>query len=204
MFLHEEDERFIYLMAALGESCGKEATKTKIRVYAKILENIPIEQIEAAAWHLMKTRVYTSFPSPGEIRLAITGNPEDKAIEALAKAEKGKWEGCGGWKSVVFDDPIIHAVIQKSFAGWIPFCEITEEEFKYRRKDFTEAYQAFSNLYPSDIPVVLSGRHDTHNASIGIEKPLNEIIYIGNKQKCLNWINKQKQIGNDETETTTP
>ena len=163
MYNHEQDERFLFVMAALAEATGQEAGAFKIKIYAQALADVPVEAIEQAAWTIIRGRTTASFPKVAEIREALGGKPEDAALLALEKVERAIRE-IGGYTSVIFDDPVIHRVISAFEGGWIGICEMTHEEWKWARKDFERLYKAFSSQGVSDTtPVKLYGRHDREN-----------------------------------------
>lgn len=195
-FAHEENERFLFMMAGLAEAVGQEVTPLRIKIYAKALEDLKIEEIEKAAWGLIQTRTFNSFPKPAELREAVNGKPEDAALIALEKVERAVRE-VGGYTSVVFDDPVIHRVIGATAeAGWIGICDMPLEEWKWARKDFMKMYQAFAGRHEMQTPVKLYGRHDMHNTingHIDSGKAKEYVEYIGDKNKALEWTgNKAK------------
>lgn len=135
MFEHAEDYRFTDVMAALAEASGQDATDFKIKIYAQALEDIPIEQIEHAAWSIIKTRTFASFPKIGELRDAIMGKSEDRAEVQAALV----WESVGRYgatRSVVFDDSTTMAVIHQCFGGWQKMCsELMVDQQQWFIKD---------------------------------------------------------------------
>ncbi|NTV51306.1 MAG: hypothetical protein HGA69_00520 [Desulfobulbaceae bacterium] len=131
-------------MTALAEASGQETTELKERIYSQALEDVPIEEIEKAAWSMIKSRTLSSFPKIGEIREAIGGKNE-----AVAEIEAAKFIAAigrvGGYSSVCFDDAITQAVIHHGFGGWSKLCaEFTYEQQKWFMKDFVKFYGSFS------------------------------------------------------------
>lgn len=190
MFNHEEDERFMLIMAALAEASGQEASVLKIKIYAKALEDIAMEDIEKAAWHIIRTRTTATFPKIAEIRQAVFGNPEDQAILALEKTEKAMRE-VGAYQTVIFDDPIIHAVISGFEGGWPGICHMTFDEWKFSRRDFVKIYMAKMRNPGGKVPVKLVGIEEGDNGDKGIEYTKAPVT-IGDRQKILEWIRTQE------------
>lgn len=153
--------KFASLMKVLGETFGNTApSKEKMEIYFRALSDMPIEKIDEAVLNLVNTRTITStFPVPAEIRNAVGARIDDLALLALDKAEGGVSRH-GYCTSVVFDDPVIHMVID-SMGGWPKFCAPSahgdEREWHWIQKDFVKLYQAFSRNPKAEFPKVLVG-----------------------------------------------
>lgn len=140
---HISDFRFIDVMAALGEASGQESTPFKEKIYAQALQDIHIEQIEAAAWSIIKNRTLASFPKIGELRDAVGGKAEDNA-EVQAAVVWQSIKKYGSARSIVFDDSVTMAVVQQAFGGWTKLCaDLMEDQMQWFIKDFSRHYIAF-------------------------------------------------------------
>lgn len=140
---HINDYRFIEVMSALGEASGQESTPFKEKIYAQALEDMPIEAIEQAAWAIIKTRTFSTFPKIGEIREMIGGKTEDQA-QVQASIVWQSIQRYGAVRSVVFDDPVTMAVILQGFGGWQKLCkELMMDQLQWFIKDFSKHYAAF-------------------------------------------------------------
>lgn len=185
MFNHLDDERFLFVMAALGEAYGQESSAFKERIYAKALEDISIEAIESAAWSLIKTRTLASFPKVGEIREHLHGGKsEDKAVLALDTLERAM-SSVGKYRSIVFDDPLIMAVVS-SMGGWPKLCSMEADEWKWSRKDFEKIYRAYSAqpLERLQIPERLAGIAERDNGAKGFDE-VPQIAFVGERHVPL-------------------
>lgn len=167
--------RFKKIMIALAEASGQESTEIKEHIYAKALEDHPIDAIEAAAWMLIKTRTLSSFPKVGEIIELIGGKTEDIAEIEAAKVWKAILS-IGGYSSVCFDDPVTQAVIQYGFGGWSKLCGDTMvDQQKWFIKDFLRIYGSYSRQ-GIKLTGVLEGRGGG---------PGDRTRLIGNQEKAL-------------------
>ena len=184
---HVNNYRFIDVMIALGEASGQESTTLKEKIYAQGLEDIAIEEIEKAAWLLIKTRTFASFPKIGEIRDAVGGKAEDCA-DVQASIVWQTVTRYGGARSVVFDDPVTMAVIQQGFGGWQKMCsELLIDQMQWFLKDFVKHYIAFKRSNMKHIGY-LAGYSDP--VLLGItEGP----AMIGDQQKCLDILEQAKE-----------
>lgn len=142
---HSNDPRFLKVMLAFAEQSGKEPSELKISIYAHGLADYTIDQIEQAAWKVIKGMKYPTFPQLGEIIEAIAGNPEDTAAVEAMKVYKAI-RHVGGYQDVVFDNPTTQAVIMQGFGGWSKLCgEMTEDQQKWFLKDFAKLFISFSH-----------------------------------------------------------
>jgi len=184
---HVNNYRFIDVMIALGEASGQESTTLKEKIYAQGLEDIAIEEIEKAAWLLIKTRTFASFPKIGEIRDAVGGKAEDCA-DVQASIVWQTVTRYGGARSVVFDDPVTMAVIQQGFGGWQKMCsELLIDQMQWFLKDFVKHYIAFKRSNMKHIGY-LAGYSDPVRLGI-TEGP----AMIGDQQKCLDILEQAKE-----------
>lgn len=82
-------------------------------------------------------------PKPADLVRQMQGTPTDCAAKAwssvLAAASR-----VGAYTDVVFDDPIIHAVVE-DMGGWPAVCRTETDRLSYAQHRFTEAYRAYTN-----------------------------------------------------------
>ena len=117
---------------------GQEPSEFKIALYFKALSDYGIEVIERAAMAIVKGRVYPAFPKPGEIIQEIEGTKENQAIDAWGKIVSAIRQ-IGPYRSVSFDDPTIHSVIE-FMGGWPATGDWLEDELKWKQKEFERLY----------------------------------------------------------------
>jgi hypothetical protein len=174
-------------MAALAETFGNQApSENKIEIYFRALSDLAIEQIREAVSNLLNRRTITStFPVPAEIREAIGIRVEDAALIALDKLEKAI-ERYGLYRTVKFDDKIIHMVI-RAMGGWVKVCRNDSEEgedWTWRRKEFLKLYQVFARNPRAEYPEMLVGLAGEEDAGepkvylIGEEKKQPEVKHV--------------------------
>lgn len=187
MFDHTGEERFIQVMMVLAEAVQQELTEFKVKVYAKGLEDLPIEDIEKGAWTLIRTRTTASWPKIAEIRESVNGRPEDEAQIALARLERAM-TAQGAYRTVCFDDPVIHAIV-RAFGGWPKCCAADLDEWKFKRIEFLKVYRSFApNLHRVEVPLMLTGIHEMHPNGVP------QIAYIGDRDKIDAWQRGVKAI----------
>jgi hypothetical protein len=130
------------------------------------------------------------MPKISNIVDILRGTGSDRALAALMKVEKAMEEH-GGYATVVFDDPVIHATIQ-SLGGWIKACRQTEYEFTWWKKDFRERYEHFDQMGLSpEVPLRLAGIFDETNLPLG-KKPQDPKV-LGDYEKAIGWVSKMEK-----------
>ena len=111
------------------------------------------------------------------VRNALKGNIENKALLAWEKVLKGASKA-GVYKSVQFDEPIIHSCINL-IGGWNRLCTAEAKELVWIQKDFIKLYKT---LGKRKHPKYLLGIHETKNSlNYKNEKP----IFIGEREQKL-------------------
>jgi hypothetical protein len=155
----DRTKRFTALMAAMGEAFSVEASPQKIEIYAQVLSDIPIGEIERAVKQILLSRKTASFPKIAEIREAITGDIDSRAQDALVKVERAMAEH-GGYRTIVFDDPVIHTVIERVQGEWVGLCEMEPDEFKWWKKDFLKLYGHHAQKKPEKVAPLEEGRKE--------------------------------------------
>lgn len=153
-------QRFVVVMATLGEVFEKDPSEAKAEIYFQALEDLPIESVEQAASAMLKARVTASFPKPAEFRQALEGDGQDAALVALS-IFRNSMKRIGSYQDVVFEDQVISDTCH-AMGGWIACC--TELDWDYAKHEFVKFYQAFKT-HPSAIaPKLLSGIFNLQNS----------------------------------------
>ena len=157
-------ERFATAILVLGEAYRQKVTDLTVRAYELVLSDLPVDVVEAACAKAMRVSKY--FPSAYELR-EFAGVIPEKTRAAIA------WESVesavrihGGYTTVLFDDPVVNAVI-RNLGGWIHVCSLSIEEFnKWFRKDFESRYESFFQAQRG-IMEPLIGLHEKQNRGTG-------------------------------------
>lgn len=164
-----DKQRFAQVMMGLAENYGQTITPTGISLRFAALANFPLQEVERAALSIMASRKFSSMPTVADFLEHLGGGTaEDKAeIEAGKVVEAVRH--VGAYRSVVFDDPVTMAVIERAFGGWVRLCQgLTDREEKFFRKDFAKAYGSYSRQGIRDGGVLL-GLAESQNAGRGLE-----------------------------------
>ena len=192
-------------LAGLCEVFDREPTKALAHAYYEALNDLTDDQLTKAVAVVLRTRKYSKLPLPSDIREAITGDVGSAAIIALDKAEKAAATH-GSYKSVQFDDPVIHMVIS-AMGGWYKFCCPAAygdpQDWHWKAKEFKSIYETFSHRTTAECPIVLYGLSDTNNGASGSQGLGRPPVQIGDQKKIGQWTdeakkNRQIEVGGTE------
>ena len=174
-------DSFSALMLGLAENYSQSITTEGIELRFKMLAPYSIAEVEAAAFSLLATRKYTTMPTVADFLERLGGGTaEDKAEVACSKALDAAAVH-GAYRSVVFDDPVLQAVINNNFGGWAKFCQA--ESDKWLRKDFCEAYAAYSRQGFAAYGY-LPGLCEVENSAKGLGQFVEPPAMIGAADNC--------------------
>ena len=176
---------FAKIMQPVSELYGKNLTPETLNLWFGLLKEYSIEEIQNAFSRYIQTE--SRMPLPADILKILRGSSEDLALAALIKVENAM-SRYGSYATVVFDDPIIHAVISE-LGGWVRTCRLTENDFTWWKKEFRERYQhhlRYGTL--TNLPPKLLGIYDEKNLPFG-EKPQKPAV-IGDYEKAIGWVSK--------------
>jgi len=133
----EDKFRFAKVIGVLEEFYDKELSKDVSALYFEGLGEYSIEQIEAAAKEIIRTKAW--FPKLVDFT-EILGGKKDQGLAAWIKfMEALKTQS--PYDSIQFADPAINDVIE-FMGGWPAACLWTNEELKWKEKDFVGLYAA--------------------------------------------------------------
>ena len=182
--MQQRDElKFAKLMAVLAEvfEGGTSPSKMKMEIYFQALKQYNINTLQQAIENIIKTRVFPSFPKPGEIVQEIESVKADLALLAWTQVVTAI-KRIGPWKSVRFGDPTIHAVIE-FMGGWSATGDWLEDELKWKQKEFERLYMVMKNR--GKAVKYLPGLCETQNEANGypgLDKPIAIGVDDGKKQ----------------------
>ncbi len=177
-----EKPQFAQSMTAVGEIYGREISEIMVGIYWNALKNYEMTDVQKAfQGHTRDTDNGQFFPKPADLIRHIDGNKDGKALRAWSKAYQAI-RRYGRRNSVVFDDALIHAVIE-DMGGWIDFAGMSEEDAPFRAREFEKRYRSGLLTGVGNYLPVLIGMDDAHNILGGFqEKPAP--FFMGDTARC--------------------
>jgi hypothetical protein len=173
---------FAKLMASLGELYGKSMSESLVELYWAALKRFELSAIQQAI------KIHINHPERGQYMLKpndvvryLEGSTACQALQAWSKVIQAI-KTVGQYDSVVFDDSLIHAVIQ-DMGGWIRLCKLQENELNFRAREFERRYEIYLLNKPDTYPKKLIGLLDIQNMAKGF-KPSKPLL-IGNEKQAL-------------------
>jgi hypothetical protein len=161
-----DKKRFAELMAGLAQTFITDISAQDLENYWQLLKSYPLSQIEQAIiGYCASPEGHRFMPKPGEIIAAVHGKETDQSLLAWVKVTQGMRQ-VGASKTVVFDDPIIHAVIA-DLGGWIHLCHLPMRELHFQQREFERLYACYCHRPLRQFPYQLTGINDTANAAAG-------------------------------------
>lgn len=161
------------LLVELGELHSKCISFELTSLYWKAFKGFDWVDVKAAfEAHARNPDCGQFFPKPADIVRFIEGNGETRALKAWTIVEKTMRQ-VGIYQSVVFDDCLIHAVIEE-MGGWVKLCSMTLEDLPYQTREFQKRYMAFVIKKPLRYPGTLYGLSALENTknNYDVELPL--------------------------------
>jgi len=183
-----KSNEFIKNFSILMEVYGVSYSEATIEIYYRILKDLDGKEFEKAVHTILSERPFPTFPKPAELLSAIATKNEEKAVLAADNLRKAV-SMHGSYKTVIFDDPVIHIVLERHFGGWIKFCEMTIEDMeKFFKFEFEKLYKAYASQKNIEIKTKLIGKHDAQNEDKSPDEVGRYDRYIGDKEKAVKWI----------------
>jgi hypothetical protein len=135
------------------------------------------------------------LPKPADIVKMLQGSTMDSALVAWAKVDRGV-RSVGTYRSVVFDDPVIHRVVSE-MGGWIQLGQKNEDEWPFVRNEFVNRYRGYrGRSQVPEYPPVLVGISEAQNSKnnlahteapmlIGEKDQAAKVMRLGSKAPIL-------------------
>jgi hypothetical protein len=158
----------------------QDVSKFALSVWWAACERFDLEQVsKALTAHAMDPERGQFAPKPADVVRVLQGTHTDRSLMAWAKfyAAMGR---VGSWRSVVFDDPSIHATIE-DLGGWQALCSGTAEELPFLQRRFCDAHRAYSRRPGHPYPPRVAGAFELTN---GFVRDC-DVALVGDKDECL-------------------
>jgi hypothetical protein len=172
---------FTIMMVGIGEIYRTAISKFLTDIYWKSLKHFEWQDVERALnAHIYNPDCGQFFPKPADVVRFIEGSGETRALQAWSKVEQAIKQ-VGGYQSVVFDDALIHAVLE-NMGGWTKLCSVTLDELPFRCNEFQKRYMGFVHKKPERHPKYLAGIIEVQNAKNNF--PIPAPILLGDLKKA--------------------
>ena len=121
------------------------------------------------------------LPKPADIVRMLQGSTQDAALVAWAKVDRAV-RTVGTYRSVAFDDPLIHRVIAE-MGGWVLVGGKSEDEWPFARNEFVNRYRGYRMRSETpEYPPHLIGVAEASNTRAGFE--IEPPMLLGDVEKA--------------------
>lgn len=178
------------LLALLPQVCAfyrQDFSKFLGGVWIAAMEQFTFDEVKhAIERHTMNPDSGQFMPKPADVVKMLGGTSADVALAAWSKVERAI-RSIGQYQSVVFDDALIHRVID-DMGGWVKVNSYQDEKaFEFAAREFQTRYRGFSMR--GEVPPfarVMVGLADAENARLGLSgsgsaRPL----LLGDPARCV-------------------
>ena len=177
-------ERFSKVLTKAFAFYDKAPSKEQVSAWFDVLTGYELEDISRALGaHIRNPDAGQYPPKPADVVKALVGTSDAVSQSAWTKLERAV-SSVGPWRSVVFDDPIIHRIVI-DMGGWVRLCNKSGEEWPHVHREFLQRYKGFFvSAKPFDYPGLLLGTADDENRRRGLEMDQRNLALIGDKAKA--------------------
>ena len=135
------DPQFAKLMLALAEVLGVVLTEQRHRFYARLLSDVPLDQLRVAFGRAANSCRGGCFPSPGELRAFIGPAEGDAALLAWAALSRAVTD-VGAYASVDVEDGATAEALVNVFSSWPELCSYDDgPALALKRQEFLAAFR---------------------------------------------------------------
>lgn len=161
---------------------GKDASTFALDVWWQAMKHYDLEAIrDALGRHCVNPDSGQFMPKPADVVRMMEGSTLDSAVSAWTKVDRAV-QSVGTYASVVFDDPLIHRVLQ-DMGGWCLLGTKSVDEWPFVAKEFQTRYRGYRGRKERpEYPPKLIGLTDKENRQRGFKDV--EPVMIGNPQQA--------------------
>ena len=184
--------RFAELITGLAQTFQTPISAGDLENYWQLLRVFPLKAVEQSiVGYCRSPEAHRFLPKPGELVALVQGGSVGQALLAWSKVLRAI-RGIGAYRTVVFDDPLIQAVIG-DMGGWQCLCAMRIQDQPFQAREFEKRYLHYLARPPTAYAKQLTGITDAVNAARGYDPVLPPIL-IGDEQQAL-WVLQSGQEG---------
>jgi hypothetical protein len=176
-------ESFGALMTGIGELYGKSMSPELIAIYWDGLKDYEFDEVKIAInLHVRNPDTGQFMPKIADVVKFVEGGTLTQAMRAWQKVMDAV-RMVGTYQTVVFDDPVIHAVIS-DMGGWQSIGQITDDDLPFKAREFEKRYQGYRVKPPTHYPRKLLGIFEVTNNTLGY-RDTDKPVLLGNPERAL-------------------
>ena len=176
---HAQYDQFVDAINAAADLMGKRRpTELALSLYWKTLEQYHLQSVlSGISRHLQDPDTGMFMPKPADIIRQLEGGGDERSLKAWTKLEEAV-KRLGSWKTIVFDDARIHAVIT-DMGGWMVFCTGTDKDWPFIRNEFCKRYRGYLQHQPTNYPALIQGEGNSKEPPVLVgDQRLAEVVML--------------------------
>jgi len=173
---------FAEMMAGIYEFYNRQVSEQGLMIWWEAMKGFELATVRGAlSRHVMNPDSGQFIPKPADVVRELSGTRADASMLAWSRVIEGI-KSVGSWNSIVFDDPIIHRVIE-DLGGWPWLCGQDDSELPFVERRFRDAYRAWlaRGGTPHHQPRLI-GTFERVNSVNG--HPVAPPVMIGEPERC--------------------
>lgn len=195
--IDQDFEAFATAWSQAQEIYNRSVTPGTIELVFRALKHLELHEINRAlTMHIQSPDTGQYPPKPGDVIRFARGDSQSRTLQAWAKVERAI-RSVGHYRDVAFDDPLIHAAIER-MGGWPKVAAAeTEKDLVWLRQRFEAQYRTYAIHAPESWPAFLAGAATQQNAQIGQHTrgrlPGRDVALIGDDQRAVKVIERGRE-----------
>lgn len=178
-----DGQAFQQLLTNIGMLYGETVHEKVLETWWGALEHLEFAEVKVALKvHVRNPDTGQYMPKPADVMRCLRGDSKTQALQAWSKVEDAICSQ-GAYASLVFDDALIHAVIEE-MGGWVRLCHTLLKDLPFRAHDFEKRYAAYVLHPPPRYPKQLIGLEAQQNNLYGYAAK-NPPLLVGNSERAL-------------------
>lgn len=176
---------FAEMLSAVYTFYGKDMSEAALGIWWTVMEPFDLAAVrKAMGQHAVNPDNGQWLPKPADIVKMLGGSTLDSALVAWSKLDRAI-QSVGTYLTVVFDDPIIHRVVEE-MGGWTLLGRTKERDWPFRQNEFVNRYRGYKMRGETPpYPPRLIGIHDGENASNGFSVDEGNVRLIGDRTVAM-------------------
>jgi hypothetical protein len=187
--------RFALAVTLLAENFSANVSPALIALWFRELALHELEDVLGAFRGVVRQRRYTKMPTLADVLDQLGGNVEDRAQVAAARVLEAVRHH-GAYRSVSFDDPVIHAVIVQVYGGWVRLCEMGEDQARFFGPQFARAYVSYARSGAARYGHLV-GIQESENRMGGFIERIEPPVLIGDHARALEIAHQSERVAID-------
>lgn len=168
--IERDRPEFAEMMSAIYAFHRQECTDSALEIWWVAMKQFDFAAVRRAlGQQTMNPDSGQFLPKPADVVKMLGGSTLDSALVAWTKVDRAV-SSLGAYHTVVFDDPLIHRVIEE-MGSWVVLCKCSAKDWPFRQHEFLNRYRSYKSRGEiPPYPPKLVGIIDGENTAKGFEE----------------------------------